>query len=237
MTTVTITGADDSTPVDALIEVSRMYPFVEWGILLSNSRTGTPRYPSVECVESLKRSGLLLSAHLCGTIARTIMLGTAGAAYTLHPAEEFGRIQINGYVPGCASNLPGGRRDGYRVVEYILQARDEVMVAACSLDSVKSRSQCSILFDPSGGRGERAERWPRTLPGVRMGYAGGITPANVVDVLGEIREANRGQSAAWIDMESGVRDSCDRLDTAAVRAVLEAVLRVNMSDFQTEAPR
>ena len=35
LTKVTLTGADDFTDPKRLIEISREYPFVEWGILFS----------------------------------------------------------------------------------------------------------------------------------------------------------------------------------------------------------
>lgn len=234
MTTVTITGADDATPIDRMVDLSERFPFLEWGILLSESRVGSSRYPTTSWVQALKRQGLPLSAHLCGAVARAFMSGLAGAAFFAHPAEEFQRVQVNGYVRGHAARLPFARREGF---EYVLQAHDELMVAQCAMDIEKARTRCSILFDPSGGRGARALRWPRVLPGTRMGYAGGIGPANVADVVAEIREACGGQPPAWVDMESGVRDARDRLDLAAVVVVLETVAALNTSDFQAVAPR
>ena len=66
-----------------------------------------------------------------------------------------------------------------------------------------------------------------------MGYAGGIGPDNVALTIAEIREANGGQPPAWIDMESRVRDSGNRLDLGAVQAVLETVAALNASEFKT----
>lgn len=231
MTTVTITGADDATPIDRMVDLSERFPFLEWGILLSESRVGMARYPTTSWVQALKRQGVPLSAHLCGSVARVFMSGMAGAAFFAHPAEEFQRVQVNGYVAGHAARLPFARRGSF---EYILQAHDELMVANCAMDVAKARTRCSILFDPSGGKGARATRWPRVLPGTRMGYAGGIGPNNVAAVLAELREACGGHPPAWIDMESGVRDAGDRLDLAAVRAVLETVGSLNTSDSRTE---
>jgi hypothetical protein len=230
MTTVTITGADDATPIDRMVDLSEQFPFLEWGILVSDSRAGTPRYPSPGWVRALKRQDLPLSAHLCGGVARSIMAGTTAMAFFVHPAEEFRRVQVNGYVAGSAHNLPHARRGEF---EYVLQAHDETMVACCAVDAEKARARCSILYDPSGGKGARPLRWPRAAPGIRMGYAGGIGPVNVASVIAEIREVNGGGPPAWIDMEGGVRDARDRLDLAAVVVVLETASRLNKSDFQT----
>lgn len=43
---VTITGADDHTYIEELMNLSAKFPFVEWGILMSPKRVGTNRFPS-----------------------------------------------------------------------------------------------------------------------------------------------------------------------------------------------
>jgi len=221
---VTITGADDDVAPEVMLRLAREFPRLEWGILLSASRAGTCRYPSIEWirrVRGLGPSGLPLSAHMCGSYARALM--GLKAAVPVEFASGFGqRTQVNGYELGRASALPIVRRSRF---EYILQARDEAMVTGCAVDA-RARApfvRCSILFDPSGGTGSRATKWPPAPNAVRTGYAGGISPANAAAVLGELREVHGGRLPAWIDMESGVRDARDRLDLAAVREVLEAV--------------
>lgn len=73
----------------------------------------------------------------------------------------------------------------------------------------------SLLFDPSGGRGIGGHAWPSPPPATRMGYAGGIGPDNIEQVLDQVAPLG----AAWIDMESGVRTD-DRFDLDKVREVL-----------------
>ena len=51
-----------------------------------------------------------------------------------------------------------------------------------------------------------------------MGYAGGIKPSTVLDVLSSIGVVDQ---PFWIDMESGVRDENNQLDLRLVREVLE----------------
>lgn len=52
---VTITGADDSTDISQLVELSQEFPFVEWGILVSRRSEGGPRFPSREWIDAEPR--------------------------------------------------------------------------------------------------------------------------------------------------------------------------------------
>src|SRR5271167_3408365 len=92
---VTITGADDRVDPGALISLQREFPFVEWGILMSVKRQGTPRYPSDAWIQSLPR-GLRLSLHCCGDAARRVLAGTHIPWHRVEP--HFSRYQMNGYV-------------------------------------------------------------------------------------------------------------------------------------------
>ena len=78
-------------------------------------------------------------------------------------------------------------------------------------------ASASLLFDPSGGRGIEPFRWPSTPLGVRMGFAGGINPHNVLGVLDDI---GLRPDPFWIDMESGVRSGRDFFDLGLCREVL-----------------
>jgi hypothetical protein len=59
---VTLTGADDDVDPQQLAEISQEYPFVEWGILFSQSKSGVERYSSIDWVVellSLERMNLI----------------------------------------------------------------------------------------------------------------------------------------------------------------------------------
>lgn len=214
---VTITGADDRTnPVD-LLNLSDRFPFVEWGILCSDKRAGTPRYPSVawtlgfmNAVHQWGHRGTGIALHLCGSNARSFMHNDSLAVGP-------GRVQVNGFDPDEATAMLRPRLTR----EVILQCRSEDTLQAVA-DFITRRpggsAAMSILFDVSGGRGIEPARWPRAPLGVRMGYAGGITPDNVLDVLRDIGPVE----PTWIDMESGVRTN-DVLDLAKVEMVLSRV--------------
>ena len=82
---------------------------------------------------------------------------------------------------------------------------------------------CSTLFDLSHGAGVLPEQWPKPLPGIRCGYAGGLSPDNIKEQLTLISAAV-GDTPIWIDMETHVRSNNDRLfDLGKVEQVLKVL--------------
>lgn len=218
LTRVTITGADDDVNPQNLINLSRRYPFVEWAFLISPERMGSPRYPTLDWLRLLSEHrihSMLFAAHFCGRAARETLTGS-GEYTSLVPLKMCTRWQLNGYV-----HITPELRDLARhaTQEIILQARSHEAVPSVLADAAELGS--SVLIDPSGGRGiDTVEGWNHpAIVGSRpmVGFAGGITPANVMEKLQSIRHEGR----FWIDMESGVRNEHDRLDLAKVESVLE----------------
>ncbi|HEY2509491.1 MAG TPA: hypothetical protein VGI39_01425 [Polyangiaceae bacterium] len=214
LTGVTITGADDRVDPVALAHLSEEFPFVEWGILASETRAGTPRYPTKAWVDTLGAGRY--AVHLCGAMARDVLEGN-GAVIASAPLR-FGRIQVNGYKPGWPSFLHLVRVWTGRRLILQVRSEDQLQAAANEVAEMGSSGRAEILFDPSGGRGIETFRWPATPIGVPMGFAGGIKPSNMLDVLSEIGPRD---APFWIDMESGVRSGEDTFDLRLVREVLE----------------
>jgi hypothetical protein len=82
--------------------------------------------------------------------------------------------------------------------------------------------QFHMLYDVSGGKGKQPKTWHPPAEGVQCGYAGGIGPDNVVEILKKIGDVV-GETPFWIDMETKVRDEADKFDIARVESVLEQV--------------
>jgi hypothetical protein len=235
--TVTITGADDNVDPYQLVHLSRFHPYVEWGVLFSEKRRGSARYPSFDWIRKLEDLAestrwLPLSMHLCGAEAR---LATACEG-ELRPGTAWQRVQINGYEPGTAkADWRRSRFDasGFR---WILQARSRETLSSVWEDALMA--DADVLYDPSGGEGKDPGSWP-AMPGalrpelgdsamghgVRSGFAGGIHPGNIEAVLSEVLEKNTALQRVWIDMESGVRTD-DKLDMGKVKDVLAVVSTV-----------
>lgn len=205
---ITFTGVDDKTDIKELRLLARQYP-IEWGVLFSPKRQGCdPRYPVGRVLEDLLWAReLRLAAHLCGEYSKMVMDGESILSRTPADLFFFKRIQVNHAEPSIDFVAGLGRLVDRRC---IAQSRSPEFPADTIVD---------WLFDLSGGRGAAPEAWPAHPGGDRLvGYAGGISPDNVVEVLGAINSTG----PYWIDMESGVRTD-DRFDLAKCRRVCELV--------------
>ena len=96
---VTLTGVDDACDLDHLLALSRIYPFLEWGVLLKTpysreARSG--RYPSLARVQALARLARQQDAqfalHACKDSVLEILQGQGDAAEI---AADFPRVQLN----------------------------------------------------------------------------------------------------------------------------------------------
>lgn len=216
---VTITGADDLVDPAWLTNVTLEFPFVEWGVLIAPKRQGQcARYPAIGWIERFCRHvpRYHAAAHLCGQAARDVLV--AGDAEFIDEAlQGFGRIQLNGFsdrapTPALASALDPARG------EFILQATNIYALGLAEGWALAGgHRNVSALFDPSGGRGIKLSTVQCTWK-LKVGYAGGIDPENVRQVVADLSAAN-GESSFWIDMESGVRTG-DRFDFDKVLSVL-----------------
>lgn len=224
---VTVTGADDRTSIDQLLEINRRFPFVEWGILASPRKTGQPRYPTSAFIGQLLGAGPLhLSLHLCGgyvmaarrgdydamaeasaiwPVARRVQLNLGWRFWALADNTERDAVQRIAWAPST-----GGR-------QVILQAPRDVSLF---VDGGRGfGGGLTALYDRSGGRGRSPGQW-LAVCAEHCGFAGGLGPDNIERELPRIREA-AGSRKFWIDAESGVRTD-DRFDLQKVEALLDA---------------
>lgn len=211
---VTVTGADDSIEAEDLVALSEEFPFAEWGILFSASRQGEPRYPSKEWIADLWKystQGLTLSAHLCGRWARDLVLKNDFSWLKEYGqvCEMFKRIQINfhgHFLEGHAEWPDNMRRNSDK--QYILQY-DGANDSACDL-LMRSKDYSAVpLFDRSGGAGIVPGEWPKLIPDIYCGYAGGLGPDNLAEEMIRIEKA-AGEGRIWIDAETRVRSEDDK---------------------------
>ncbi len=205
---ITFTGADDGTRTEDLLTFAAQHPKTEFGILLSASRAGTSRYPTLPWIQNVPRS-LRLAAHVCGSWAAALAeRGEQAEVEAL--IGGFQRVQINvGRAPQDLDPLVGfAARLG---VEVILQSRDR--------SAFPAERRISWLFDASGGAGIVPAAWPRHHEDRQVGYAGGLGPANVAEVVAGLDASG----PYWIDMETRVRNEDDAFDLGLCDEVSRAV--------------
>lgn len=242
---VTITGADDGTEMNDLFALSQKYPFVEWGILASESQAGRPRYPGRHWMGNFQQGVLLRdyvksSLHLCGAYVHQLLIGNNIIPYRMDVG--FQRIQLNFHaqkyncdpflmfrelkeISNIESSIEPHARQfifqidgslGNRFLEGVYQNNN----AAVHVDAVP-------LFDISSGCGILPTEWPKPIyrdhAGAHCyhGYAGGLGPDNLAEQIPLIAD-RAGDCRFWIDMETKVRSDDDTLfDLAKVERCLE----------------
>jgi len=230
---VVITGADNSTCIQEMIEITKRYPFVEWGILLSNSSMGRARFPDLEWMQKLyERKNefqnwdlkLPFSGHLCGRWVRDICKGEWNFVEELESVYQmFTRYQLNFHsylhkIKDEAAFLKGFRSVHPYTSEFVFQLDDvNNKIVDIALESISAQP----FFDLSGGIGKLPEKWDKAREGVYTGYAGGLSPENVHVQLEKIEEVCG--NPTWVDVETHVRTLDNQaLDMEKVKAFLSA---------------
>lgn len=222
---VTITGADDTTDIGALEDLSREFPFVEWGILVSSRQEGSPRFPSRRWIagfaDAVRDREINVSMHVCGRWVRQLLLGALDWNELPDVVSVCQRVQINTHAEVHQSKT--SMMDNLRRLQgkqFIFQwdgVNDHLAMAALGWGI-----DAAALFDTSGGAGVLPTSWPAAVAGIPCGYAGGLGPDNVVAQVAAIETVCN--VPYWIDMERRVRVADDSsLDMTAVRSVLEQI--------------
>jgi hypothetical protein len=229
LTKVTLTGADDSVKQSELFRISKDFPYVEWGLLVSRKSQGNRRFPSREWLRRLSDLegdnlfiGTQYSMHLCGQYAREILLGDD--TFTKEVGGFFQnvqRVQINTH--GTKHDVRADpflslMNNNYIAKQVIFQidGNNQHLV-----DISIGRLNCAGLFDLSHGEGRLPADWPRPLDGLPCGYAGGLAPDNLEEQLTLLAD-RVGSTEVWIDMETHLRsDGGKKFDLKKAVRVLE----------------
>tara|TARA_R110002020_G_scaffold388007_4_gene598738 strand:+ start:5540 stop:6268 length:729 start_codon:yes stop_codon:yes gene_type:complete len=210
---MTVTGADDNTNIQGMIELSKDYPFLEWGILFPTM--GGSRFPSLSWLHKLTstlekdKHNLNLSAHLCGDD----LLDALDNNLKIN-LKKFSRIQLNFHGASEYSS------DRYllknTVKDFVRKQEDYNRKVIFQLDGVNDRviseqfnavkfPNVQYLFDTSSGAGILPTTFPMPYPKITCGFAGGLGPESINKTLFTFKEVLSPTKRFWIDMETQVR--------------------------------
>jgi hypothetical protein len=260
-------GVDDSVHPNQLAMYAHLYPLVEFGVLFRPDREGQPRYPTKEWVVLLSETvnhnhqhhKMKLAAHLCERRVDEVLMGDDSFVSELYE-WGFGRVQINATaVNGVDTSVfdknPKGVVENFLAVvhkypelEFILQKNDETRPlwegvlehTNSNTNSVEFPSNVSMLLDESKGTGVLPKTWPPIPTGTsyKIGYAGGIGPTNVSEVLSKIREvaAVGDQGEFWIDMESSLRSQKNGRDVFDLDKCYKVIMKVCREGYASHPP-
>ena len=218
--TVTLTGIDEKSDPEALVNLGRHFPFVELAVL-AGTREGEPRMPTHrwirKWVTKANRANVATAIHLCGARSRTARDQNWEKLTEL--TAGFGRVQVNLPPPERCAAAPA--LDNFA---QFLQRRVVVQHEGPWETSEAARcANLDLLADGSGGRGIPGfGSWPPPRDERLNGYAGGIGPATIDQALDFA--AQWPQHRIWIDMETGIRtkNAFDMTKAISVCADVEA---------------
>lgn len=230
---VSISGADNNVDFYRLIDLTKRYPFVEWGLLYMPDKEGISRYPTpvwrdtflLNLSRELKGHPIArqhTAVHLCGNYAHWQLL--AGSL----PAEirRYGRVQLNANARETYFS-PEQIREIYKAAlkqfdQVILQSHEGTQdLIEVFLNEIEQKDfkRVHVLNDQSRGMGIVPDSWysPYRRFAVFEGFAGGLNPDNLADNLIKLNELGVDY---WIDMETGVRTD-NKFDLDKVEKILQ----------------
>lgn len=228
LTCVSLTGPDDQTDITELQALAVKYPFVEWALLYVPHNEGAARNPRQAWRKTFFEVNMpgTSAVHLCGSQAFNEL------QKDMLPAEilQADRLQLN---------INARRKDftDKEVLEIYKRSLDlgpDIILqrhadTAALIDRfiaglpVIDTHRIHVLLDESKGTGSTPDVWrrPDSLDGIACGYAGGIGPHNVQQILPLVAAIHQPDEPYWIDMESGVRTD-NQFDIFKAEAVLAA---------------
>jgi hypothetical protein len=221
-------GVDDSVAPELLKIISEKYDWVEWGVLFRTDLEGTARYPSPQWVEKLvslctisqdkSTVSLKLAGHLCGNRCQEVLDGHSAFVAQLFE-WGFRRVQINataansvvvdaGLTEQYVNNIISCMNSAPKM-EFIIQCNEETRSLYERLIA-RPQPNMSLLYDASCGMGVKVSSFPSPMlyPTIPCGYAGGIGPDCIADILTGVKDvvtACPEATTVWVDMESSLR--------------------------------
>lgn len=227
---MTFTGVDAKTSAAWIKRIGRKYTkpngyrAVEFAILRSPKVGQSPRYPDREAIRKITDYVYPgdLAFHLCGRYARMVFDLEWSELCDIVDFNLVGRVQVNSTECDEKAMLTLQRFSIHIGRPVIMQWRGDTFPCVPGVH---------LLQDRSGGQGIAENQWLRPdnlcqKAKTLIGYAGGLSPANISNVLPHIVSASC-RRPFWIDCESGIRTN-DWLDQDKVEAMIQAAIAAGL---------
>lgn len=218
----TLTGVDERTSFEWVLDMAGRYPVAEFGILLSlTPEDKDARYSDIDFImdfgDQMQRFAVNTALHICGSAVNHFV---GGGDTVQSIASRFGRVQLNFSLkrsPFTLDELDRAINSFSRpVITQHFEANSEVTTGVTAVNH-------HVLFDASGGRGIHSTEFPERIAGKYYGYAGGFGPNTIEEDIERAAQSAAGMPF-WVDMESKLRTD-GYLDPVLCEKVLEGTKR------------
>ena len=185
---ITLTGLDEKTNLSEVSSIKAELAF----LFSAKGPASGLRYPRREWIVDAVKVIPNAAVHICGRGARQLLM----ARDLDDILSTVARIQINGPV----SN---------EELVYLerLYPNKELIVQYYPGNAplILADNRASFLVDSSGGTGVLPDEWLRPVTPKSVGFAGGLSPSNMLAELPKILKVAEGNW--WVDMESRLREN------------------------------
>lgn len=220
---ITCSGANEHTNIEELVSLSNQYPIVEWGIQVSGKKcsVGTPRLEWIHNLHDFLQStntSIKLALHINADWVDAFTSGEIPQELTellrlknVDGRSLFYRIQLNfkiGRDKAPQETVLISRMKQYGTDHrFILSYNDDNKTFIHYLYRQGVRN-FDTLYDASHGEGIGPSQWLEPAfydESILQGYAGGLSPENVVDELLKIKGVVPFDRAFYIDAEGKLK--------------------------------
>ena len=217
LTTITLSGANEFTDIRALLSLCEKYSLTELGIQVSGEKAafGMARYWWIWALSLYVTPFTRLALHVNKDWVEAFCAGKIPKELDTflswrHDNGEpiFSRVQLNFKIGREKDFNPAVLRNmiqSYSAQRFILSYNDSNKEVIHYLYQEGLEFDC--LYDSSFGAGILPEkRLPLIYPDVCQGYAGGLSPQNVLIELNKINKVLAEGEMFYIDAQKGLED-------------------------------
>lgn len=238
--TITCSGPNEKVKLAGLLRLFTANSIAEMGVQCSGKTTsvGTERYEWIKQlfidagrIQQNLRAALHINTEWCedfcrGNVAREL---SEFMAFRHNGAPFFSRIQLNFSLP--RNQTITDRINPKDVADVILSYPSTRFILPCNIKTIGFIEKVAefnvvfdVLYDSSFGEGISPDRWEAPVFKDRFqGYAGGLSPENIVENLDKISQVVPTGTDIFVDAEGNLKDEAGAFDLAKARRYIQNV--------------